>query len=253
VTKLTIRGVTRTFGAFVALDTVSFAMGDGERRAIIGPNGAGKSTLFAIIGGQLSCQQGAIAIDDKDITRLSPAQRCTLGLGRTFQRNNLFGSLTTLENVRLAVQAHSDIARNFFHKTDRFRDVEDEGLQRLVEIGLSDYRNIRADQLSYGDQRRLEIAIALAANPKILLVDEPTAGMSASETDKMVELLVRLPSEMSVLIVEHDMDVIASVTNVVTVLHHGRVLAEGPWDVIRYNPEVRESYLGQSGSESAAC
>src|ERR1044072_8037150 len=124
MTKLTIRGVTRTFGAFVALDTVSFAMGDGDRRAIIGPNGAGKSTLFAIVGGQLSCQQGAIAIDDKDITRLSPAERCMLGPGRTFQRNNLFGSLTTLDNVRLAVQARSAIARNFFHRTDRFRDVE---------------------------------------------------------------------------------------------------------------------------------
>jgi branched-chain amino acid transport system ATP-binding protein len=253
MTKLTIRGVTRTFGAFVALDSVSFAMVDGERRAIIGPNGAGKSTLFAIIGGQLSCEHGAIAIDDKDITRLSPAHRCMLGLGRTFQRNNLFGSLTTLENIRLAVQARSGTARDFIHKVDRFRSVEDEALQRLVEIGLSAYRNIRADQLSYGDQRRLEIAIALAGNPKILLVDEPTAGMSASETDRMVELLTKLPSEISILIVEHDMDVIASVTKVVTVLHHGRVLAEGPWDVIRYNPDVRESYLGQSGSESAAC
>lgn len=237
-------GITRRYTGFNALDNVNFSVAAGERRALIGPNGAGKSTLFDILGGQQRPSMGQVMFGGSDITSRLPHERALDGLARTFQRNNLCAGLSVLENVRLAVQAHSKAKRDMFRLFTSHSELSDRAaavLERLALIGLA---TRRAAELSYGDQRKLEIAMAMAGEPKVLMVDEPTAGMSRAETAQMVEVMRQLPREMSLLIVEHDMDVVAALADNATVLQNGVVIAQGKWSELQHNDDVQRAYLG---------
>lgn len=236
--------VTQRFYGFNALEDVSLAIGSSERRALIGPNGAGKSTLFNILGGQLRSSAGTIRLGGQDITATPSHSRARLGIARTYQRNNLFMGLTVIENVRLAVQARSRARWNLFHPYETHRAIQDGASEIVARMTLGPLAQKRAGELAYGDQRKLEIAIALAADPRVLLVDEPTAGMSPAETAEMVAVLAALPRDLALVIVEHDMDVVSALAEQVTVLQNGRVIADGTWDEIRENEFVQRAYMG---------
>ncbi len=237
--------ITRRFYGFNALDNVSLAVGPSERRAIIGPNGAGKSTLFSILGGQLHPSAGSITLGGVAVTDMPSHSRARLGIARTFQRNNLFMGQTVFENIRLAVQAHTAAPRNLVRPAASHASIQGRASEVVELMSLEHLASKRAGQLSYGDQRKLEIAIAISASPKVLLIDEPTAGMSPSETNEMVEVLAALPTQLAILIVEHDMDVVSALADKVTVLQNGRVIAEGDWTEIRDNETVQSAYMGR--------
>ncbi len=241
---LVAENVTRRFYGFNALEQVNLSVGPSERRALIGPNGAGKSTLFNILGGQLPPSAGTIRLAGKNITSMPSHARARVGIARTYQRNNLFMGLSVFENVRLAVQAHTRAPWDLFRSFQTHRPIQ-EGAQAIVErMALTPIAAKLAGALSYGDQRKLEIAIALAANPRLLLIDEPTAGMSPAETAEMVQVLAALPREIALVIVEHDMDVVSALAEQVTVLQNGRVIAEGNWSEVRENESVQRAYMG---------
>jgi branched-chain amino acid transport system ATP-binding protein len=244
MSHLQVEQVSKHFGGVRAVDNVTLEVQPGERYALIGPNGAGKSTLFNLISGELPVTHGTILLDGQDITRTSVYNCANLGIGRTFQRNNLFLGMTAHENVRLAVQHQHRVARQFFRKITDFNEITQEADRRLSMVGLGPVRNKKTSEMAYGQQRALEIALALATNPKILLLDEPTAGMSPAETANMVTLIQSLPSELTIMIVEHDMDVIFTLADRVTVLHYGEVIATGKPQEIREDQKVREIYLG---------
>jgi branched-chain amino acid transport system ATP-binding protein len=236
--------ITRRFYGFNALDDVTLAVAPSERRALIGPNGAGKSTLFNILGGQLKPSSGSITLGGLNITEMPSHTRAKLGIARTFQRNNLFMGRTVFENIRLAVQAHTLAPRNLLRPFESHASIQEAAGEIVARMSLVHIADKRADRLSYGDQRKLEIAIALSANPQVLLIDEPTAGMSPAETDEMVQVLAALPSTLALVIVEHDMDVVSALAHKVTVLQNGRVIAEGNWSEIRENESVQRAYMG---------
>jgi branched-chain amino acid transport system ATP-binding protein len=244
MSHLQVEQVSKHFGGVRAVDNVTLEVQPGERYALIGPNGAGKSTLFNLISGELPVTHGTILLDGQDITRTSVYDCANLGIGRTFQRNNLFLGMTAHENVRLAVQHQHRVARQFFRKITDFNEITQEADRRLSMVGLGPVRNKKTSEMAYGQQRALEIALALATNPKILLLDEPTAGMSPAETANMVTLIQSLPPELTIMIVEHDMDVIFTLADRVTVLHYGEVIATGKPQEIREDQKVREIYLG---------
>ena len=241
---LRIDRLQKNFGALAALNGVSIAVAPGERRAIIGPNGAGKSTLFNLISGELAPTSGAIHLHGEDVTRRQTYERARRGLGRTYQRNNLFLPLDVFENVRLSVQRRLGVSQNALRLADRFGAVNRRTSQLLQQMGLIDRRRALAKNLSYGEQRQLEIAIALATEPSVLLLDEPTAGMSPAETSAIAALLRDLPRTLTLLIIEHDMDVVFGLAERVTVLHYGEVIADGTVEQVRNNPRVMEVYLG---------
>ena len=248
--RLTAHRITRRYAGFNALDDVSLVVEPGQRHALIGPNGAGKSTLFDILGGQRSPSEGQVRFGDENITGLPAHRRALRGLARTFQRNNLMPGLTVFENVRLAVQAHSHARRDLFRlRTDHhaLADRADAVLERMALVPL---RLRIASQISYGDQRKLEIAMAIAGEPAVLLVDEPTAGMSPAETAEMVSVMSAMPRTMSLVIVEHDMDVVAALADRMTVLQNGRIIADGDWDEIRGSAVVQRAYMGTSRAAS---
>jgi len=236
--------ITRRFYGFKALDDVTLAVAPSERRALIGPNGAGKSTLFNILGGQLAASNGSITLGGRNITDMPSHARARLGIARTFQRNNLFLGRTVFENVRLAVQAHTPAPRNLFRPYASHASIQHDTGEVIAQMSLAHIADKRADQLSYGDQRKLEIAIALSGQPQVLLVDEPTAGMSPAETDEMVKVLAALPSTLALVIVEHDMDVVSALAHKVMVLQNGRVIADGTWAEIRESDSVKRAYMG---------
>lgn len=242
--QLYLENITRRFGGLVALNGVNLAVGRGERHAIIGPNGAGKSTLFNLITGQLAPTSGAIYFDGQNITSLPLYRRARLGLGRTFQHNNLFAGLTVLENVQLAVQRRYSLARHLPAPFVPAADTRPEAESILQQVGLAPYQNRPARALAYGQQRTLEIALALGVRPKLLLLDEPTAGMSPAETAAIIRLIQSLPRSLTLLIVEHDMDVIFSLADRITVLHYGQVISRGKPQQVRADPLVQEVYLG---------
>jgi branched-chain amino acid transport system ATP-binding protein len=234
----------RAFGSLVVTNRVNLAVEPGERHVIIGPNGAGKTSFINLIGGQLRPTAGRIFLDEGDITGWSPDRVCRAGIARTFQRNNLFTNLTVLENLRLAVEARRGQPLNFFAPVGRFTAIIEraEQLMQRVHLTESDARPVRS--LSYGEQRKLEIGIALAGDPLLLLLDEPTSGMSPAETSRMIELIAGLPRTLTILMIEHDMNVVFSLADRVTVLCYGEVLATGTPAEIKANPRVREIYLG---------
>ncbi|MDB5902325.1 MAG: hypothetical protein JWM26_1203 [Betaproteobacteria bacterium] len=241
---LRLTSVSVAFGALRAVDGVSLAVAPGERRAIIGPNGAGKTTLFNAIAGEAAVTGGAVSFGDKDVTRLSAHRRAQLGIGRTFQITNLFGGLTVEENLRLAVRG---LTRRKFAILSNGTPRGAEALaveSALDHSGMIARRSVLTRTLSYGEQRQLELAMALAARPKLLLLDEPAAGLSAAERTRMAEVISALPRDLTLVLIEHDMDLALKLVDSVTCLHFGRVLVEGNPDAIRGNAQVQEVYLG---------
>ena len=226
------------------MDGVDLTVRAGERRAIIGPNGAGKTTLFNLIAGELPVTAGSIHLFDRDVTRLAPHRRAGLGLQRTFQITNLFPTLSVLENGFLAVQALTPAKFAMLRPLSRFSGMRDAAVAMLRDVGLEDRAGAPVRSLSHGEQRQLEIGLALAARPRVLLLDEPTAGLSPAESQLMAALLRRLDPSITMLIIEHDMDIALEIALSVTVLHYGRVIADGPRETVRADPLVREIYLG---------
>ena len=236
--------MSRAFGGLRAVDAVSLAVRAGERRALIGPNGAGKTTLFNLIAGTMPVSAGSIRLLGRDVTRVAPHRRAALGLARTFQINNLFPALTVLENCLLAVQALTRTKFSMLRPLDAYPGLAERARATLALVGLDDRRAATVRHLSHGEQRQLEIALALAGRPKVLLLDEPTAGLSPAESQHMARLLRTLDPAITVLMIEHDMDIALQMAEHVTVLHYGRVIADGPRDDVKADPLVREIYLG---------
>jgi branched-chain amino acid transport system ATP-binding protein len=242
---LRLDDISKSFGGMLAVDAVSLTVDPGQRVAILGPNGAGKTSLFHLISRTLTPSAGHIHLFGREVTNLSPERRVHLGLGRTFQITNLFRTLTVISNIRLALFART--GRKFvLHRAARGIDeVNSEAHALLSEIGLWHVRDIEVQRLSYGHQRQLEVVMALALQPMILLLDEPTAGLSASESAQVVALIRRLDKVITLLIIEHDMDVALKVADRVVVFHHGQKIADGSTQEIRANNKVREIYLGR--------
>jgi branched-chain amino acid transport system ATP-binding protein len=241
---LAIERLSRHFGALLALNSVSLAVAREERRAIIGPNGAGKTTLFNVITGQIAPSGGRIVFDGDPITGLAPHAVARRGMSRSFQRTNLFPKLTVLENLRLAAAADGRGSYDLFGSVGRLRRPLDQAREVAAAVALAERLGEPAGVLSYGEQRQLEVGVALATSPKLLLLDEPTAGMSPEETERMTRMLARLPRGVTLLIIEHDMDVVSSLADRVSVLHYGEVLTEGSFDEVKADPRVYEVYLG---------
>jgi branched-chain amino acid transport system ATP-binding protein len=244
---LLIEGLTRYFGALSALNGVSLKVAPRERRALIGPNGAGKTTLFNLITGHLAPSDGRILFDGGFIGGLRPHAVARRGISRSFQRTNLFPKLGVLENLRLAAAAGGRGSYDLFGRIERYRPPLERARAVADAVGLTTRLDEVAGRLSYGEQRQLEVGVALATSPKLLLLDEPTAGMSPEETQRMTRMLEGLPREVTLLIIEHDMDVVSSLADRVTVLHYGEVLAEGTFDEVKHDPRVFEVYLGGAG------
>ncbi len=244
---LVIEHLGRRFGGVEALRGVSLSIESGERHAVIGPNGAGKTTLFNIISGELRPTSGRVRLEARPITGLPPHRVAALGLARTFQRNNLMLNLTTLENARLALQAHTTATRRLLTPAARLTHLYDEARVLLARMGLEGRDEIPARMLSYGEQRQLEMALALAGRPRIVLLDEPTSGMSPAETARMTALLSRLERDQTLVVIEHDMDVVRALADRITVLHLGEVLVTGTPDQVRADARVQEVYLGNGG------
>ncbi len=232
------------FGGLRAVDGVELAVRPGERRALIGPNGAGKTTLFNLIAGALPVTLGRIELFGREVTRMPAHRRAGLGLTRTFQISNLFPTLTVAENCLLAVQALSPVKLAMHRPLSGYRGLHARVDETLAAVGLAERGGTVVRNLSHGEQRQLEIALALAARPRVLLLDEPTAGLSPAESAAMARLLGRLDPAITVLIIEHDMDIALEVARHVTVLHYGRVIADGTREAVRADPTVREIYLG---------
>ena len=245
-TLLALEGVTRRFGALAAVNGVSLAVTARERRAIIGPNGAGKTTLFNLITGALPPSAGRIVLGGQPITGLPPHVVARRGLARSFQRNNLFPRLPVRENLRLAAAADGQGSWNLLGRVGGLRAPLERARETAEAVGLTERLDALAGQLSYGEQRQLEVGVALATAPRLLLLDEPTAGMSPEETLRMTRMLEGLPREVTLLIIEHDMDVVASLADRVTVLHYGEVLTEGSFAEVKADPRVYEVYLGSA-------
>jgi branched-chain amino acid transport system ATP-binding protein len=241
---LRIENLRRSFGSLVVTNRVNLDLAAGERHAIIGPNGAGKTSLVNQIGGQLRPSGGRILVKGTDVTGWSPDRICRVGVARTFQRNNLFANLSVLENLRLAVQARRGKPLNFFTPVSHLRNEAERSEALMRQVHLQQAPTTTARNLSYGEQRQLEIGIALAGEPELLLLDEPTSGMSPAETARMIDLIASLPRTLSILMIEHDMNVVFSVADRVTVLYYGEILATGLPADIKANKRVREVYLG---------
>ncbi len=243
---LAIEGLARQFGALSALAGVTLAVTPRERRAIIGPNGAGKTTLFNVITGQLAPSAGRILFDGEPVGGLPPHALARRGIGRSFQRTNVFAKLTVLENLRLAAAADGRGSYDLFGSVERLIAPLERARAAADAVGLARRLGEPAGSLSYGEQRQLEVGVVLAARPKLMLLDEPTAGMSPEETARMTRMLEGLPRDVTVLIIEHDMDVVGSLADRVTVLHYGLVLTEGTFDEVKRDPRVYEVYLGSA-------
>ena len=240
---LETRGVSKRFSHFVALNDVSVQLYAGELTSIIGPNGAGKSTFFNVLTGASPPSSGQVLLEGRDIAGLRQHEFVRVGIAKSFQITNIFGGLSALENVRVAAQATASRYDCWTRREWRHEWVE--RAERLLEmVGLPHHRNQLAERLAHGQQRALELAMALATEPRILLLDEPTAGMSPEETRQMMDLIVRLAEQRTVVLVEHKMKLVMGISQRLVVLHHGTLLAEGTPDEIRNNDEVRRVYLG---------
>ncbi len=245
VPVLEVRDVHHDFGGLQVLAGVDLAVAEGERHAIIGPNGAGKSTLFNLVSGRYRPRRGRIVYRGRDITGAPPHRIARLGVGRSFQIINVFPRLTVFEHVRSAVVSRRGLRRDAWSRLDRRADVTREAEEVLALLGLAARRDTPASELSYGEQRELEIALTIAVRPDLVLLDEPTAGLNTEETRKAVGLIRRITEGRTLVMVEHDMDVVFTLADRISVLHYGRVLATGTPDQIRASDEVRRAYLGR--------
>jgi branched-chain amino acid transport system ATP-binding protein len=237
--------LTKAFGALTAVNGVSLAIEAGSLHSIIGPNGAGKTTLFNLLTGTFPPTSGRIIFDQKDITGTPASRIAHLGLARSYQRTTVFPALSLLDNVWVAAFATGKSWHGLlFRKTDLYPEVMERAHQALTDVGLAEKANHLARAISHGEQRQLELAIALAAAPRVLLLDEPAAGLSPEETRKMVELVRGLKGRYTIVLIEHKMDIIMRVSDRISVMHFGALIAEGSPQEIQRNPEVRRAYLG---------
>ena len=241
---LEVIDLSKAFGALRVTNNVSFRLEQGERRVVLGPNGAGKTTLFNLLTGELAPDSGKINIDGVTVNQMLPNERVRLGLGRSFQKNNLFTGLTVAESLRLALAIKRE--RTFSMWRDRTRDADIAGRAEEIAgmVGLSDQIDLSSDELSYGARRQLEVGLALASEPKVLLMDEPTSGVGPDMTDAFTAMVGALPRDLTILIIEHDLDVAFDIADSVTVLNFGKVVFDGTPEAARTSREVREIYLG---------
>lgn len=242
--SLELRGVGQQFGSLKAVDDVSFSVAPGSRHAVIGPNGAGKSTLFTLIAGTRLPTSGTVLLDGTDITRMPEPNRVALGLVRSFQHSSLFLGQSALHNVALAVQKRLGAQWGMLRPLRRRTAVLEEASGILDRLGLGQRSAALAGSLSHGERRQLEVAVALGADPTLLLLDEPAAGMSAADTERFKEIVLGLPEQVTVMLVEHDLDLVFGLAQQVTVMHLGRQLMTGTPDEVRANDEVQSAYLG---------
>ena len=251
---LQIAGLVKRFGGIVAVDHVDLEVRERELHAVIGPNGAGKTTLLSQLAGELKADSGRIRFRDRNITSLRPAQRARLGLARSFQITNVMLPMTLLENVALAVQARSGHSFRFWAAASSESALIDAAMKALGAVGLDDRAHKPASEVSHGEHRQLEIAMALAMEPVMLLLDEPMAGMGPEETATMVDILGKLKGDKTILLIEHDMDAVFSLGDRISVLVYGRVIATGTREQIQANPDVQVAYLGskQEGAPAHA-
>jgi branched-chain amino acid transport system ATP-binding protein len=239
---LEVTGLSKRYGGVDAVVDLSLSLAEGQRRALIGPNGAGKTTLFHCIAGTQIATSGTVTLFGSEITRLPPYARARAGLARTFQITNLFANLEVIENVLLAVAAFEK--KGLVRPMRGYRPFYERAGRLLEQWGLAEKPQRLVRHLSYGEQRQLELALALAGSPRLLLLDEPTAGLSAAESARVVSMVRALPRDISLLMIEHDMDVAFDLADRITVMHQGRIIAEGDRQAIRANPQVAEIYLG---------
>jgi branched-chain amino acid transport system ATP-binding protein len=242
---LRVENLVRRFGGIVATDNLSLDVAQGELHAIIGPNGAGKTTLISQLTGQLLPDSGSIRFADRDITSLPAYRRSALGLARSFQITSLLLDFTALDNVALAAQAHDGHSFHFWRSARAERPLREAALAALERVGLGSRAETLVSKLSHGEQRELELAVALATKPQLLLLDEPMAGLGSTESARMVKLLQELRREVTIVLVEHDMDAVFALADRITVLVYGRVIASDAPAAIRANKEVRRAYLGE--------
>ena len=242
---LEVAGLRKAFGALRATDGVDFEVHEGETHAVIGPNGAGKTTFIKQLSGELRPDAGTIRFAGEDITGQPWHRRSRRGLARSFQITSIYRDFSALDNVALAVQAHAGHSFHFWHAARDDRSLTDPAIQILERIGLHNRKDVLAANLSHGEQRQLEIAMVLASRPRLMLLDEPVAGMGTDESQRMIELLAGLKGEKTVVLVEHDMDAVFSLADRISVLVYGRIIATGTPAEIRANAEVRSAYLGE--------
>ncbi len=237
--------LTKEFGALTAVNAVSLEVEEGALHSIIGPNGAGKTTFFNLLTGQLAPTSGRIVFDGRDIAGTPPHEIAHLGVARSFQRTSLFPTLSILDNVWLAAFARQESWRGLaWRRADRYPELTERALGVLAEVGLREQADRPAREISHGEQRQLELAIALAASPRLLLLDEPAAGLSPDETQKMVTLVRALKGRYTIILIEHKIDVVMTMSDRISVMHFGSVIAEGNPAEIQRNAEVRRAYLG---------
>ena len=250
-TLLQVENLAKRFEGIVATDHIMLNVAAGELHAIIGPNGAGKTTLIAQLGGQLTPDSGRIRFDGHDITALPMYRRSRLGLARSFQITSLFLDLSVLDNVALAVQAHAGHSFRFWRDARQEAELREPARAALERVGLNDRADLPASALSHGEHRQIELAMALVGSPRMLLLDEPMAGLGPEESARMVTTLRALKRELTILLVEHDMEAVFALADRITVLVYGRVIASGAPAEIRANAAVREAYLGEAEGEGA--
>ena len=248
---LQIENLSKRFGGIVASDQLTLDVREGELHAVIGPNGAGKTTLIGQLTGEVTPNAGRIRFAGRDITRLPTYRRSALGLARSFQITSLFLDFTVLDNVALAVQAHAGHSFRFWRAARGEPELREPALAALARVGLTDRADVIARTLSHGEHRGIEIAMALASRPKMLLLDEPMAGMGPEGSARMLKMLRELKKELTILLVEHDMEAVFALADRITVLVYGRVIASGAPSDIRANRDVRDAYLGEAEQEAA--
>jgi len=244
MTLLQVRGLTKRFGGLVATDTLDLDVDAGEVHAVIGPNGAGKTTLISQLAGALRPDAGRIRLAGEDVTGLSSHERVRRGFARSYQVTNVFRAFTALDNVALAVQAGDGSSFGFWRPVQRERHLFDRARELLSQVGLAARGDVPAGALAHGEQRQLEVALALATRPKLLLLDEPMAGMGPDESSRMVTLIEGLRDRLTIVLIEHDMDAVFRLADRISVLVYGRVLATGTADAVRADADVRRAYLG---------
>jgi branched-chain amino acid transport system ATP-binding protein len=245
MTALELCDLNKAFGGLRVTSAVNLAVAPGERRLIIGPNGAGKTTLFNLVTGELTPDSGSVTLFDRDITRVATRQRAHLGLTRTYQIITLFSGETLVRNVMLSLLGLSPLRWNPFVRLERQRDLVDKARETLSHVGLEHLAERPVAQTSYGERRRVEIAMALAQNPKVLLLDEPFAGLSVEERRDVLTLIGDIPRDVTIVMIEHDMDVALEFAEQITVLHFGRVVVEGTRTEVVNHPRTKEIYLGE--------